>query len=79
MFLSKYNSLSSLNVFNFPSSKINIDYSYNVIKIVVKDITKDCKWNTEQNLLYRVMQGVDGDTSSVLAGINIVINTMDGL
>lgn len=25
------------------------------------------------------MQGIDGDTSSVLAGINIVINTMDGL
>lgn len=59
--------------------KYILDYSYNVIKTVVKDITKDCKWNTKQNLLYREMQGIDGDTSSVLAGINIVINTMDGL
>lgn len=46
---------------------------------LIKDITKDCKWNTEQNLLYREMQGIDGDTSSVLAGINIVLSTMDGL
>lgn len=62
--------------------KYILDYSYNVIKQLVhvfKDITKDCKWNTEQNLLHRVMQGVDGDTSSVLAGINIVLSTMDGL
>lgn len=59
--------------------KYILDYGYIVIKTVVKDITKDCKWNTKQNLLHREMQGVDGDTSSVLAGINIVINTMDGL
>lgn len=59
--------------------KYILDYSYNVIKTVVKDITKDCKWNTKQNLLHRVMQGIDGDTSSVLAGINIVLSTMDGL
>lgn len=60
--------------------KYILDYGYIVIKTVLnKDITKDCKWNTKQNLLHREMQGVDGDTSSVLAGINIVINTMDGL
>lgn len=45
MFLLKYRFYLFLNVLIFYYLKYIFDYSYNVIKIVVKDIIKDCKWN----------------------------------